>query len=136
MTHYDQIEVTFVTNVPRGSVREEMANEILGVVQYTRIPVAVLQNFLRSPQESMCIANDYDELSYIRLYKNTFPPPPRFPIRNDDDIRSVVIFPEENIPIKEEDEEEDIVLGSQDSPRSSESGSVGSLINFLTNSSD
>jgi hypothetical protein len=79
----------------------------------------------------MDIQNDYDELSYIRFNKISFPPPPPSLFPDREDLRSVaIIFPEERT-IMEEDNEDEIELKSQDSPRSSESGSAGSLVNFI-----
>lgn len=118
MSNYYEFEIAFVFRAPQGSLTDEFVHDTLNIMRHTRVPAAVLRRFLLSPQEVMDVTNDYDELSYIRMTKIPFPPPPPLLAERHDECSVAIIFPEEDIR-------------SQDSPRSSEDGTVGSLVDFI-----
>lgn len=119
---YYELELSFVFQANADT--DTLTNEVLTTLYNTNLPSGVLDSFLQSSQMTMEIQNTHDELSYIRITKVPFPPPPIQLTRREPECSVAIIFPETLA-------EDEVELGSQDSPRSSEDGTVGSLVDFI-----
>lgn len=119
---YYELEVSFVFQAEADT--DTLTNEVLTTLYNTNLPSGVLGGFLHSSQMTMEIQNEHDTLSYLRITKVPFPPPPLQLTRREPECSVAIIYPETLV-------EDEVELGSQDSSRSSEEGTVGSLVDFI-----